>query len=114
MVDPCIDSLTRAALRAQSLSDKLFGTKHVDKLLTADRGYALLVIIMVLMLARFAFQIPFVFRRYTAGVSATHFATDAPVDAASIESELVSETPEPTFSLSTLHTFKAEDGNCAL
>ena len=33
---------------------------------------------------------------------------------AAVESELVSETPEPTFSLSTLHTFKAEDGNCAL
>ena len=30
-----------------------------------------------------------------------------------VESEPVSETAEPTFDLSTLHTFKAQDANCA-
>ena len=33
---------------------------------------------------------------------------------AAVESELVSETPEPTYGVSTLHTFKADDTNCAL
>eukprot|EP00937_MAST-01D_sp_MAST-1D-sp2_P004595 g4595.t1 len=102
MVDPCVASADISSLKSQTLAAKLKGTDHLDKLLTADRAYAVALTILVIALARLAFSLPFVLRKYRASNGGEAAGGgEAPATHAQLEKDL-SVAPAPVTELAVV------------